>query len=239
MCICYWPFLALIRRLKSIPVIKRKENGIKSYDYDIKTREEKYGKVENIAYEIPLGNAIGKYPQLDEEMECYLETGEFLEPIKQDAISQAVYYLISLCVELHQDPVMVGTGQFEDETRPRSIADLINEMSQELLNLLPYTAYLKVGQEKDGQQSMAKHKIRTYKLPEASEPAVTEALQEGIRQRTREHYGKKRTEIEEEIRERQAPWRTEGIGLELPQKTKRQSPKDMQPAQPETEDQGD
>ena len=82
---------------------------------------------------------------------------------------------------------------------------MVNEMARELVNIPKYEAFAKVVEESGGEQKVWKGKIRTVKLsavPEGSARALT-ALTQGPENAP---Y-LRRSEIEEEIRQRPVRWR--------------------------------
>lgn len=108
----------------------------------------------------------------------------------------------------------------EREVNTRTVADMTNEMAQELANLPRYTAYAKVVAETDGEERVIRTKIRTLKLRELPEGELAERAGEGGRSVIEQNslrYLKKRTEIEEEIRQRRERWR--GKIVEEPPRT--------------------
>jgi hypothetical protein len=100
-----------------------------------------------------------------------------------------------------------SSQQRAKQKQKRTIADMINEMAQELSNLPRFTAYAKSLQEKDGQQRVIKKKSQTIALPRMSKEAneQTGKRRKVIEENSR-RYVKSRNVIEEEIRERQERW---------------------------------
>ena len=85
----------------------------------------------------------------------------------------------------------------------RPVHDMTDEMAQELANLPRFTAYAKVIQENKGEQTVWKGKIKTLPLPPWQESPEIEShvIESG------HNFCKERTQIEEEIRQRQERWR--------------------------------
>jgi hypothetical protein len=113
---------------------------------------------------------------------------------------------------LKREPVKVPSGKY-DETpkRERTQAEMIDVMAQELTNLLRFTAYAKIIQEKGGGQTVWKGPITMLTLPPHQEPPIVEGeKQPEIASdviKKGHSFCKERTQIEEEIRQRQEWWR--------------------------------
>jgi hypothetical protein len=108
--------------------------------------------------------------------------------------------------------IRVPTGQPGEKRGADTVRKKIDVMSQELSNLPRFSAYAKVLQEKDGQQSVIKEKIETSGLPKISEDVrVLAGERRVVIEENSRRYGKRRDVIEEEIVMRQEAWIGEGL----------------------------
>ena len=98
----------------------------------------------------------------------------------------------------------------EKPVNPRQVADMTNEMAQEIGRLPRYTAYVKVIAERGGQQLVESHKMQTIAPPEVAQGYLIEQnaqMEHAIISRTQDLYCKEREAVEEELRKRQEKWR--------------------------------
>jgi hypothetical protein len=111
---------------------------------------------------------------------------------------------------LQKNPLRTATGLYEEKGRlEQTHADIIVRTSQELARLSKYTAYAKITQERNGQQSVLQCQLRT--LPLEAEPAGNEEALKRIAVWKLFHLNvqdgyRLRSSIEREISERQRPW---------------------------------
>ncbi len=118
---------------------------------------------------------------------------------------------------LCETPIMTTeSGMFEKDVRTqthyithpqRSYTDMQAEMAQELANLPRFTAWAKLVQVRGSRQITVKQKLQTLPLPPAYDPGFVAAREAQIREQTHREYCLMRETVEEEIRQRQAPWR--------------------------------
>ena len=103
------------------------------------------------------------------------------------------------------------SGKF-DETpkREHTQTEMIDVMTQELINLPRFTAYAKVIEEKGGGQAITKSKIKTLSLSRLREEwdKFIEFRKQRIEAYTNDSgCVRRRDEIEEEIKQRLEKWR--------------------------------
>jgi hypothetical protein len=116
-------------------------------------------------------------------------------------IITAIDDLIAFCNLLAQpeNHIKVATGQYvERPSHIRQVHDMSDEMAQGLTKLPRYQAYTKLIDESQGNQVVRTHQIQTHPLPEITNNNMVDQAIANAHQ-----AGKKREEIEAEIRERQ------------------------------------
>jgi hypothetical protein len=98
------------------------------------------------------------------------------------------------------------------------------EKAQELLNLPPRIAYAMVIKDGQGENGIAKHKIRTLEL--APERSQFREIQRYIRETTlRIGYVRERRAVEEDMRRRQTEWQVGDLNrVSSPPKRRRRTP---------------
>jgi hypothetical protein len=150
--------------------------------------------------------------------EIELSKGEFGHLYLDGDTLKVVENYVEVLVLLAQpeNHIKVFTGQYREKpVRVRPVHDMTDEMAQELANLPRFTAYAKVIAENEGKQTVWKSKIKTVPMPSWWEPPTMYRLPSGeeipgIESQAIERghkFCKTRTQIEEEIRERQEKWR--------------------------------
>ena len=103
---------------------------------------------------------------------------------------------------LAREPIKVQSGRYDESMRfERTQQDLINEKAIELTNLPRFSAYAKVLYENENKQTVWTGKLLTSPLPPEKNNLEDEATQNG------HDLSRKRTDIEEQIKERQEKWR--------------------------------
>jgi hypothetical protein len=129
----------------------------------------------------------------------------------QVMLAEIKYYVkIFTLLKQPENHIQVPSMQYvEKQVNTRTIKDMQDEMAQELIDLPPKIAYAKLIQEKGEERLVIKRKFKTLQPPKV---LITEfsskAVQDRIEQNTlAARMVKKRSEIEEEIRERQGKWR--------------------------------
>ncbi len=100
------------------------------------------------------------------------------------------------------EPIMVETGQFTPRLAPpRLVADVKNEIANELARLPKFTARVKLS---DGSGNAVEHTIQTYKLEKGLYGQALKERKERIRQRNiKDGYLIERTKVEAKITQRQ------------------------------------
>ena len=144
---------------------------------------------------------------------CYKELCEGQpKDIDTNRMLRVISDLVEFCNLLSkpENHVKVQSGQYvEKPVHVRPVHDLTDEMAQEFSNLPRFTAYAKIIQDQGGRQMVSKCKMQTLKLTksELGEEDLTH-LPEMIDMLigVSKHY-KRRTQIEEEIRQRLEKWR--------------------------------
>jgi hypothetical protein len=139
----------------------------------------------------------------------YEKKAPFLELVRNRLIWQLkeLQFFISFCFvmapyALARDPVKVPSGVYDQSLKfERTQQDLINEKAIELSNLPRFSAYAKVLFEKENRQTVWTGKIHTNPLPAEKNNLEDEAIRNGY------SISRKRSEIEEQIRQRQDKWR--------------------------------
>ena len=102
------------------------------------------------------------------------------------------------------------------------MSDMTNEAAKQLADLDPFRAYARVIQISEGYQNVLKTKIKTVgklERPDGDLGALEkgfENIEERILAYTRRNRCMAREEIDREIRQRQAPWRSPDPGRPLP-----------------------
>jgi hypothetical protein len=109
---------------------------------------------------------------------------------------------------LEREPIKVTSGKYDEKLKvERTQADLITEMGQELANLPRFTAYAKVIEERNGIQSVLKRKINTSLTP--SFQGYPRYIKDKVIE-SGHQLCKERSQIEEDLRQRQERWRSSG-----------------------------
>ena len=99
---------------------------------------------------------------------------------------------------LAREPIKVQSGRYDESLKvERTQQDLVNEMAQELIDLRPHTAYVK---------SAWKGKIQTLGVAQAPGSQLVDVTVSAWYNAIVTGILKPRTDIEEEIRERQENW---------------------------------
>jgi hypothetical protein len=111
-----------------------------------------------------------------------------------------------------ENHIKVPSGQYVEKlVHVRPVHDMTDEMAQELANLPRFTAYVKAIEEDRGKQTVTKHKMQTLELTKSylEKAEDIESLPDLIALHIifSEYYYKKRTQIEEEIKQRIEKWR--------------------------------
>ena len=133
------------------------------------------------------------YNELLDAGDTYLKTTPF--PF------QVIEELQELCQLLSkpENHIKVPSGQYvEKQVHVRPVHDMTDEMAQELIDLRPHTAYVK---------SSWKGKIQTLGVAQASGGQLVDVTVSAWNNAIANRLVKPRTDIEEEIRERQENWR--------------------------------
>jgi formylglycine-generating enzyme required for sulfatase activity len=120
---------------------------------------------------------------------------------------------VKFCALLNkpENHIKVPSRQYvEKQVNTRAFADMTHEMSQKLAGLPRFSAWAKVLQEQKGEQTVLKRKMKTLPMPPLLDPSdkiFTMLLDYLMNPATYTGVVKKRSEIEEEIRQRQEKWR--------------------------------
>jgi hypothetical protein len=105
-------------------------------------------------------------------------------------------------IELEKQPVKTPSGKYDESLRvERTQQDLNNETVNELSNLPRFQAYVKLIDESGGKQGVRTHKMQTLPLSGRQNTGNIDHAILAARE-----AGKKRDEIEAEIRARQDKW---------------------------------
>ena len=123
----------------------------------------------------------------------------------------------------HENMLHMASNQYiEQPVHRRQVSDMVNETMQVLANLDPFSAFAKVIQISEGYQNVLKTEIKTVgklERPDGDLGALEkgfENIEERILAYTRRNRCMAREEIDREIRQRQAPWRSPDPGRPLP-----------------------
>jgi hypothetical protein len=117
-------------------------------------------------------------------------------------------------ISLPENHIKVASGQYiERQVNTYTTQEMTNQMAQELVKLPLFQAYTKIIDQSQGKQIVRTHRIQTHPLPAIQSMETEEyAIANGHK------LGKKREDIEAEIRERQNRW---GRGGSPPPQSKR------------------
>ena len=138
-------------------------------------------------------------------------------------LSNFLSELAALCLALSasEQHIRVPSGQYQPHKRQqiiyltharhaithprRAVADMFNEMLQELASLPRYTAYAKIIEEVGGKQIDSKYKLNPDPLPKADDETVVKMRKHKIRANTlRSGYYTERETVKQAIKVRQA-----------------------------------
>ena len=166
---------------------------------------------------------------INKESDCFIESCRRKKKPAAIALVNMITELRYTMETLAKQPILLDTGQLIPKYSNRTYSDQQAEVANSLTNQPNYQAKVKL--------LSGEHTIQTKDYPPGLTGKYLEARIEQITEQTRKNYCKPRTEIEQEIRERQDrlkavenkpnPTSTKAI---QPQRTRRRRADEIPPA---------